>query len=401
MTERGPWIERLEDPVDERAVHRIWRGVEARRRAPSRAGLWIAGGALAAAAALLLWLWPSAPTAAPGPLARAEGGAPLAAGDRVSAAVALSDGSRIAPSEGAQVEVLESTGEAVTAVVGEGRTRFEITPGGPRRWSLECGLARVEVVGTVFTIDREASRVRVAVERGTVLVRSHHLRDGAVRVTAGEQVEVRAPRPESPSVARNVGAPDVEAPDVEAPDVEAPDVEAPDVEAPDVEAPDVEAPDVDPASGTEAATPSIDRAVRPPAATEPVGEPAPRPLSAWLRDADQARAAGDPARAERILVEGLALHPRDRDRGLAWFTLGRVRASRGHDPSAAAQAFDRALAEGAPRALLDEAMTRSVEAHVAAGEHAAARRVADAHRARFPASASRALVDRLAPPVSP
>lgn len=362
MTERGPWVDRMKDPVDEATVHRIWRGMEQRRRRGPRPGFaryWVLGGGAVVAAASLLLAWRPivvTPTVAPveaGALRRG-GGVRLVAGERFTSPVELNDGSRIIPGNGAAIEVLENTRSALTLVVEEGRTRFEVSPGGPRRWTLECGLARVEVVGTIFTVDRTAERVRVAVERGTVLVRSPHLRDGATRVTRGAHVEVSPPDEETRR--REVVRPT-----------------AP--EEPRREVPEGASFEVDPAE-------------------DPVGRArsASRPLSEWLAHADEARAVGDLSRAEQTLVEGLALHPHDPNRALAWFTLGRVRRA-GPDSSGAARAFDRALAEGLPRALVEEAMIRSVESHARAGESAAAARVARAHQARFPDSARRSEID--------
>jgi transmembrane sensor len=51
-----------------------------------------------------------------------------------------------------------------------GRGRFEVTPQAQRTFSVAVGEVTVTVVGTVFTVERVADRVGVAVERGTVRV---------------------------------------------------------------------------------------------------------------------------------------------------------------------------------------------------------------------------------------
>ena len=201
------WHERLDDEiVDEESIHRMWRGIEARRTKQKPRWAWPVAATLAVAAgALLAVLSQPAP---PGPLQLATG-APMP--DRIVESTTLSDGSIISPVQ-SSYRVLVNRADALTGLVSEGTTRFEVTPGGTRRWTIECGLAQVEVVGTVFDIERGEDAVRVRVERGTVLVRSVHLADGVRRLEAGESVRVqRAPDP--PQIPTD--APAVEGPEPE------------------------------------------------------------------------------------------------------------------------------------------------------------------------------------------
>ena len=71
-----------------------------------------------------------------------------------------------------------------------GAASFEVRPGGPRRWQIECGLATVEVVGTRFTCARGADRLHIGVEHGVVLVRGERVPNRVRRLAAGESLDV-------------------------------------------------------------------------------------------------------------------------------------------------------------------------------------------------------------------
>src|SRR5262249_44964351 len=146
----------------------------------------VAFAATAAAALLVWWLGRSGP----GPLA--GGGAPLASGATLSAPVdvPLSDGSRVVLEQGAALGGLADGGGRFVAVLRGGRCRFDVRPGGPRRWTIETDLATVEVVGTAFTVERGAKRLEVGVERGVVVVRGERVPGRVRRLTAGERVVV-------------------------------------------------------------------------------------------------------------------------------------------------------------------------------------------------------------------
>lgn len=293
--------------------------------------------ALAVAAGALVAVLSQSP--APGALLLASGD-PMP--EQIETRTTLSDGSTIEP-DGSSYRVLVNRNDALTGLVAEGTTRFEVTPGGPRRWTIECGLAQVEVVGTVFEIERSHDAVRVSVERGTVLVRSVHLTDGVRRVEAGESVRIERPHDEPIAP-----------------------VEAPVELEPEPNNPSVE--------------------VAP--------EPPPETFASLLERADRARAAGESDDAERILLDALARHPHHRDRALAWFTVGRIRlAARRHADALAA--IEGALDRGLPEALREEAWIRRIECLVALGQDAAARQAAVEHGALYPSSHRRAQVESL------
>ena len=104
--------------------------------------------------------------------------------------IAFEDGSQIALRENSQIEVLAMTGDQVLLRLMNGAASFRVEKGGPRTWRIEAGIAAVEVVGTRFSVIREATDVRVHVEEGRVLVRSAQLADGVTRLDAGEAVTV-------------------------------------------------------------------------------------------------------------------------------------------------------------------------------------------------------------------
>lgn len=337
-----PISEVLEDTAGEARVRRLWRGIEARRaRGRSSAPRAAIGVALAAAAAALVWIaWPRE---APGPLRVADGSA-LAAREG-EARVALADGSAIELAPGARVEPLRNDAGALTLRLVRGQARFEVEPGGPRTWTVETGVATVEVVGTVFTVERGEGWARVAVERGVVMVRGERVPDRAARLTRGQALTVG-------------------------------ELEPP-----------IRAEAIVPAVAPDQATP-VPRAPRARAARPleeaPVEEGAPaEDADALMARADQARLGGRPEEAARLLEEAMA-RAGDPAAGVAAFTLGRLELDVLSRPARAASAFTRALALPLPPRLREDAAARRVDAHAAAGDRDAARAAAAEYLARYP-----------------
>ena len=133
------------------------------------------------------------------------------------AQVAFADGSSIEALPGARVEGLAATGNQFVVLVRRGRARFSVTPGGPRHWLIETKSARVEVVGTVLSVENGDDFVEVGVDEGVVLVRSQLLSDGVQRVQAGQSLRLQT----SPVPPREAPRPD-EAPRVPASSATAP-----------------------------------------------------------------------------------------------------------------------------------------------------------------------------------
>ena len=192
---------------------------------------------------------------------------------------------------------------------------------------------RVEVVGTVFTVERDKEAIEVRVARGSVLVRGARVPDGVQRLDAGAVLRV----PPAPSEARASAPP------------------AP-VVAPDSRS----APAAEPVEPLE-----IDR------------------VGALLRRADAARVAGRPERAASILGRIVRLHPEDERTPLAAFTLARIRLERLDDPRRAAADYARSLRLGLPASLAEAARAGRVVALGRAGDPRASA-AAEAYVARHP-----------------
>src|SRR5262245_18014764 len=158
-----PVSEVMRAPVTEQTVRKLWRGVKSRRAADRamRGRIWTAQ--LLAAAMLVFVVFWFVRGGARGPLQLAQGGdigeVALSSDAPSERAILLSDGSRLVVWPGARLTPLESTSETFSARLALGRVDVSVVPGGPRRWSFDCGLAIVEVVGTRFSLDRNAARL--------------------------------------------------------------------------------------------------------------------------------------------------------------------------------------------------------------------------------------------------
>jgi len=121
----------LREGYGEADVKRVWRNIQRRsasvgeRRITARWAL--AGGALAAAFALVVLLaWPRRPVAV-GPLEMAEGGRPsvlLVAATEPGRQVILADGSRIELGSDSRLDVLANNGAAFVTALRRGRSHF-------------------------------------------------------------------------------------------------------------------------------------------------------------------------------------------------------------------------------------------------------------------------------------
>lgn len=367
-------------PDDEQALARIWTKVDGGpRRGAGRLlrfdGPALSGLTLAVAAAVVVWIGLSRPDA--GPL-RLSDGQPVAAVQAPASGTVLgmSDGSSITLSGGARFEPLLSTGTSFVAVLQSGRADFEVHPGGPRRWQIECGLATVEVVGTGFTCAREPGRLQVAVRHGVVLVRGERVRDRAQRLAAGQSLEVT----DEPSRPAALPA-------------------APAGETPTPPAADQPAASAPPEFVIHAGWRELARSGRQRDAFAALGE---RGLAREARQAgvadllllaDVARLSGHPREAVAPLQRILDVYPRDAQAPLAAFALGRLELDTLDAPARGARALERALALGLPQSLREDARARLVEAHARAGDTAAARAAGQSYLHEFPDGRYRARVE--------
>ncbi|MBN2803784.1 MAG: FecR domain-containing protein [Deltaproteobacteria bacterium] len=104
--------------------------------------------------------------------------------------VDFSDDSNLKIKKGALLEVLDNSATSMRFSLRTGRVDFNITPGGPRKWIIDCGELQVEVVGTKFSIFRRKNSIDVQVLRGAVLVKSQLVTDGVQRLNAGDVLRV-------------------------------------------------------------------------------------------------------------------------------------------------------------------------------------------------------------------
>lgn len=384
-------------PHDEGRAHRNWEAIEARRR-PARTrmrAMPFALGGLALAAAALLLLARPAPA---GPLVLRDGS--LRGGALMGPVVSFDDGSHV-ELEDARVELLENTGAQVRLWLHRGRTRFDIVPGGPRRWVIESGEVTVEVLGTAFVVEREAHRIRVEVERGSVLVRGADVPEGMRRLGAHESIEV-ALHP------RGIHEASIDGEDVVIAAAEASTPSAPEATEDRALEADVHASDEADVRGDEATaasepgTRTRSAADRSSAGSEPpAGDlghddaTEPRPEDP-LVTADRLRAAGRIEEALAVLSAVTDGEGPRRERALAAFTMGRVLLDRQHRYAAAATAFERAIELGLAEPLLEDARARLTEARWAAGDRAGARSAAERYLTHHPSGRWRARVEEWA-----
>ncbi|MCB9621539.1 MAG: FecR domain-containing protein [Sandaracinus sp.] len=351
----------LREEVDEARVRRVWREIDGRRRRPRSSFSFAVGASLAAACALVFFLWPVEPapeapsvaTEAPSPEPEPEplrlaSDAPLPT--RLVGELALSDASHVRVRDDARLDLLESTSRRVGLALRRGRARFEITPGGPRAWHVDAGEVSVHVVGTVFEVTRGTEGVTVEVERGAVLVRGAAVPDRVQRLEAGQRLFV-------PSAV---------------------------VEA----EPEVVAPPRRPVWRDRASHARYDEAF------EALGPGGVAAVARRTHDADElwalvdvARHSGHAADAVEPLRRLVERAPNDSRAALAAYTLGRLELEVLDQPDEAATHLARSLELGLPRALREPASARRVEALGRAGRVGEARAEAARHLERHPQGA--------------
>jgi transmembrane sensor len=348
----------LRDPLDEAMANRVLRGVRQRRgelarpRAAGRIGM-LGIAVLLACVSLSVWLIHRGRPSLGDELALSDGtklGDVEAAG--APSTVRLGDGSELLLAAGARLAPVINTGSLLVLRVIVGTVTFDVRPGGPRRWSIEGGLATIEVTGTRFTVSRRASSLRVDVERGAVLVRGENVPDRLQRLSAGEELVFDEPR---------VGS-----------------SESPLAETPEATG----SGDRTAAPSSATGTPTVPKST----SREPTREPTRRStpsVTSLLEKADRARATGHPELAIKPLREIAEQFGSDARAAGAAFTLGKIQTDLQDWPSAE-RAFALAISLGLPSGLLEDAYARLVEAHARGGDRLGAQRVMDAYLSRYP-----------------
>jgi len=390
MDEKSLALDRLlkaahDDPRRERILNRI-----AARRHVAQPPLTTGRLAFAAAAAALVvlavalgsrWLGsePRQPTGEPAPLYVSDGGAlaRLEAPDASTRALreVLSDGSRIELAPGTLLNTVKNDGRAAELLLERGQATFDIVPG-KRRWTIDAGLGSIEVIGTRFTVERTEHEVIVAVERGTVRLRSARLAGGERLLHRGERIAVAEPSEEPARAATQPPEADEE-PSVTAPAREA----APASAARWAEL--ARRGQFDEAYGRLGTRGLVEQTERA------------RSLDELMLLADVARLSGHPREAVAPLEQAIASFGSQRRAAVAAFTLGRLQADVLANPASAVEAFERCLALGPPAALHGDALARLAEARDRAGDHEGARAAAREYLQRYPEGQHARFLDTL------
>ena len=331
----GQYFSKEIEPSDR---DKMWRGIRMQsgtRTARSRKTLMFGFGfAAAAILAVSVHARSAAPLSA-GPLKLQQSGASVPS-DWVAEqpmGMVFDDRSEVYLQQGAKVGVLDNSANRFSLKQPQGHAHYQVTPNGPRRWTVDTPMGSIEVVGTGFDVEADADHLRVNVEHGVVLVRGEYVPEHVQRLTDGQMLEVSKPAPTEI---------------------------------------------VQPAHAQELSGPK--------AKADIVGIDAVQKL--W-NAADQERAAGHVQAAVLALEEIVAMHPTDKRAGLAALTLGRMRMDSLGQPERAAIDFENAARLGMAQALRDDATVRRCEALDASGQHDAASVVASEWVKARPSSKAR------------
>lgn len=340
-----PLSEQLSDPLVRLSLHESWSAIEARLdrgnrfrlfgRFEARSTLGFAGTLAICVALLLFWRGTGSEV---GPLRLTDGSAEFAVGVPQGSAprvLNFEDASRIEIFEGS-LRTLKSEAKDLALRLERGHARFEITPGGPRKWSVHSPLGSVEVLGTVFHVQSEEDSLSVKVERGAVLVRSSLLSGGTRALSAGQSLSLTSAGSRSTAL----GTP----------------------------SDDSRQTAVIEKSLTLGELTEDPSDVAPLNSAGQVGERdeslevAPSTAQELESRADAARGAGRLKEAARILAQLVEQHPRDARAPAAAFSLGTIQLEHLQQPSQAIQSFQTVIRLAAPTSLKEDAYRRWFDA---------------------------------------
>jgi transmembrane sensor len=280
---------------------------------------------------------------------------PLAASTASPLHMELADGSDVSLHDAATRVIVDEVSPARVAVaLLSGQARFDVLHREERVFRVRSGEVTVEVLGTSFELEREATRTRVSVLRGRVAV---SWPNGRVELAAGEAGWF--PRAHEP--------------------------DATPLEPPQH---NPKRPAHKPSAG------GATSAWREPAeqgdfehAYELLAH-APQPVADNVEElllaADTARLSGHAAAALPFLKRVVAEHAADSRAPLAAFTLGGVLMQQLGQPREAEVAYARARELSLNSSLAEDALARQVEATYRAGDTARARALASEYLARYP-----------------
>ncbi len=269
--------------------------------------------------------------ASAGPLLTQSGSAFVALdGTNHPARQRFSDGSAFDLAAGGKIVGLASTSQEFAVLLERGTLHVSLVPGGPRRWVIEAKFARIEVIGTEFTVSRTNDSIEVSVMHGVVLVRSTLLPQGVQRLTSGEHARMEA-QSETPTDSRE------------------------------------HIPSKSPAR----------QAVR-------ANRPAHASVDELFAVADQSRLRGDLADAEDALERITREYPHDSRIPVAHYTLGLVRLAGTNGARRAIPEFERVVSLSPSGSVRQDALSRLVETYHGLGEGTRARELLAQYRREFP-----------------
>ncbi len=260
----------------------------------------------------------------------------------------LADGSTAQQAQGALVLIQAVEEDRTELLQTQGSVRYEVVPKATRRFVVRAGDVEVNVLGTIFRVDREPTEVTVRVERGRVEVTQLGRR---VRLEAGEVIAFNV-----------AGAVSDDLPSAQPSSGPQP----------------VEGPRASPTAGT----------------TSTQREPIVASPLELLDQADRARAAGDLDAAARRLHDLLRRYPDDARAALANFVLGRVESSRGSSEEAA-RAFGACVARRPGGALEEDALAQWARARSRSGDATGASSLAQRYLATYPSGIHRLAMEHL------
>lgn len=273
------------------------------------------------------------------------------------------------------LELAEDSPQRATLRLRHGAALFEVVHRPGRVFRVEAGPTAVQVLGTVFRVERLSNETRVAVREGRVRV---FWAGRSVDLGVGESERFADAEPVAATPAAPV-APTAEEPSTPAEEAVRPVAPAP------RRAARASAPSAEPARPDWRAL-----------AANGEFEAAARCLAAGcaqdlrsnpedlLLAADAARFGGNPEQAATLLRRLTTGHASDPRAPLAAFTLGRVLLGQLGRPAEAAAAFAQAQRLGPANSLAEDALAREVEALSRAGDAAGAHSAAQRYAQRYP-----------------
>lgn len=198
-------VDRFRPELSPQQVEHLWQGMEgaARRRQTRRVVAAGIGTSAVVAAVMSVVLARSSE-----PRSLTAEGVSLAAGATLplsNGPIRFDEGSSIEALGSAQLEVVAHRPDRFVTLLVRGAIAVEVTPGGPRGWTVETDLASIEVVGTEFDVIRDDAGLEVRVRHGRVVVSGERVDGRIQRLSAGDVL--RVPAAVSPGAASRGAAP--------------------------------------------------------------------------------------------------------------------------------------------------------------------------------------------------